>query len=84
MARMYPVLNGAALDGLSSQAEAKFYIACRDQLPSTNLIVHSLALIRLGGDGTRKDAEADFVIVDPVRGVLVVEVKGGRVPPLRS
>lgn len=79
MARMYPVLEGPALESLSSQAEAKFYIACRDQLPSATLVVHSLALVRLGADGRRKDAECDFVIVDPDRGILVAEVKGGRI-----
>jgi hypothetical protein len=77
MARVYPALDAAALDSLGSQAEAKFYVACRDQLPATTLIVHSLALIRLGADGSRRDAEADFVVVDPERGILVVEVKGG-------
>jgi Nuclease-related domain len=46
---------------------------------ATNLVVHSLALIRLDADRTRKDAGAVFVIVDPERGVLVVEVKGGRI-----
>jgi hypothetical protein len=77
MAKLYPVLEGPALESLRSKAEAKFYIACRDQLPPATLVVHSLALIRLGADGRRKDAESDFVIVDPDRGILVVEVKGG-------
>ena len=76
---MYPVLEGLGLESLTSQAEAKFYIACRDQLPPATLVVHSLALIRLGADGARKDAESDFVIVDPDRGILVVEVKGGSI-----
>lgn len=79
MARMYPALEGPALESLSSRAEAKFYVACRDQLPGTTLVVHSLALIRLGADGSRKDAEADFVIIDPNRGIVVVEVKGGAI-----
>jgi hypothetical protein len=79
MAKMYPILDGSALGALSSQAEAKFYVACRDQLSPATLVVHSLALIRLGADGSRKDAESDFVIVDPDRGILVVEVKGGSI-----
>jgi hypothetical protein len=79
MATMYPVLDAAALAGLSSRAEAKFYVACRDQLPLTTLVVHSLALIRLAADGSRRDAEADFVVVDPDRGILIVEVKGGAI-----
>lgn len=79
MAKMYPMLDGSALDALSSQAEAKFYVACRDHLSPATLVVHSLALIRLGADGSRKDAESDFIIFDPDRGVLVVEVKGGSI-----
>jgi hypothetical protein len=77
MARMYPILDASALNGLSSQAEARFYVACCDQLPPTTLVIHSLALIRLTGDGRPQDAEADFVIIDQSRGVMVVEVKGG-------
>ncbi len=48
-------------------------------MPAGTLVIHSLALIRLGGDGAKKDAEADFVVVDPERGILVIEVKGGTI-----
>ena len=71
------MLDVSALSSLSSQAEARFYVACRDQLPPSTLVMHSLALIRLTGDGRPRDAEADFVIFDQSCGVMVVEVKGG-------
>jgi hypothetical protein len=77
MARLFPQLDASALRNLPSQAEAKFYEACRDQLRPDLLVIHSLALIRLSGNGSRQDGEADFVIFDPSHGILVVEVKGG-------
>lgn len=77
MARMVPDLEEARLDALKSTAEADFYRACRDQLDEQVLVIHSLALVRLTAAGSREDAEADFVIIDPRHGLLVVEVKGG-------
>lgn len=77
MARMVPDLDEERLDELKSAAEADFYRACRDQLDEQVLVIHSLALVRLTAAGSREDAEADFVIIDPRRGLLVVEVKGG-------
>jgi Nuclease-related domain len=77
MARMVPDLDDVRLDALKSTAEADFYRACRDQLDTQVLVIHSLALVRLTAAGSREDAEADFVIIDPRRGLLVVEVKGG-------
>jgi hypothetical protein len=79
MARMRPELSEARLDQLPSRAEARFYRACRDQLPNHVLVLHSVAVIRLTAGVAPQDAEADFVICDPDRGVLVVEVKGGGV-----
>jgi Nuclease-related domain len=77
MARMVPDLNESQLDALKSKAEADFYRACRGQLDNQVLVIHSLALVRLTAAGSREDAEADFVIIEPRRGLLVVEVKGG-------
>jgi UvrD-like helicase C-terminal domain/AAA domain/Nuclease-related domain len=77
VARMVPDLDEARLEALKSSAEADFYRACRDQLDNQVLVIHSLALVRLTAAGSREDAEADFVIIDPRHGLLVVEVKGG-------
>jgi len=77
MARMVPHLDEPRIDALTSKAEADFYRACREQLDDQVLVIHSLALIRLTSSGSHQDAEADFVVIDPRRGLVVVEVKGG-------
>jgi hypothetical protein len=73
---MCPELGAARLASLQSSAEAHFYCACRDQLADRVVVLHSVAAVRQRRNGAR-DAEADFVICDPDRGILVVEVKGG-------
>ena len=59
----------------SSAAERKVYDALRERLPAGWYAWHSLAVFTK----SRDEAEADFVIADPGRGILVLEVKGGRV-----
>jgi len=58
-----------------SHAELAVYEALAKQLPQGWYAWHSLR-IRVPG---HPDAEADFVIADPARGILIVEVKGGRI-----
>jgi chloramphenicol 3-O-phosphotransferase len=58
-----------------SHAEMRVYEALSRQLPSGWYAWHSLR-IRVPGHA---DAEADFVIADPSRGVLILEIKGGRI-----
>lgn len=77
MARMIPELNDVQLGMLSSQAEAKFYRACRDQLDDAHLVLHSVQFIRPDPEGGARDGEADFLIFHPRCGFLVVEIKGG-------
>ncbi len=79
MAEIYPYLDDFALKQLTSSAEAKFYRACRDQLPAHLLVIHSVSL--LSSDRTKAPVvgECDFVIFDPNGGFLAVEVKGGGV-----
>jgi len=79
MPRMRPELSEDELNILNSRAEARFYRACRDQLGEDVLILHSVALVRLASHSTPEDGEADFVVFDPARGFLVIEVKGGGV-----
>ncbi len=85
--RIFPKLSDESLDDLSSNAEAKFYRACRDQLPSEFLVLHSLSMIfeKTINDG-HAIGESDFIIFNPHGGVLVVEVKGGgiRYDPMRE
>ena len=58
-----------------SHAERRVYEALGHQLPQGWYAWHSLC-IRVPGHA---DAEADFVIADPSRGVLILEIKGGRI-----
>ncbi len=59
----------------SSHAERKLYAALKAHLPASWRVWHS---VRLWSAGYR-DSEGDFVIGIPKRGMLVVEVKGGRI-----
>lgn len=77
MPRMRPELSKDELNLLDSRAEARFYRVCQDQLVDDLLVLHSVALVRLTSKNTPEDGEADFVIFDPNRGFLVIEVKGG-------
>lgn len=76
--KIFPKLSEDQLDAMNSSAEAKFYRACRDQLPSDFLVLHSLALVCESlKNKSHRVGETDFVIFNPKAGILVVEVKGG-------
>lgn len=79
MATMRPNLGEEQLKALRSQAEAKFYRACRDQLPDDVLVIHSASWIYRDRLGRLREGEADFTLVFPNAGLLTVEVKGGGV-----
>ena len=62
-----------------SRAEHKLYAAFQSQLPDDFVVFHSVWWqVRDTMAGTR-DGEADFVIAHPDFGVLLLEVKGGRI-----
>lgn len=77
MAHMVPTLDDITLQQVRSVAERNVYKALRDSLGDKVLVVHSLELIAKREGSAPTDAEADFVIFDPFRGFLVIEVKGG-------
>lgn len=79
MARMIPALVSEQLRALRSRAEARFYEACRDQLPADVVVIHSASWVYRDDRGRLREGEADFTILVPRAGVLVVEVKGGGV-----
>jgi hypothetical protein len=63
----------------TSVAELRLLTALASQLDDEHLVLHSVAWIsKPGGQGPR-DGESDILICHPRRGVLVVEVKGGRI-----
>ncbi len=80
MARMIP---STPRDFHDSKGEERVYHALR-ALPDSVTVIHSLRWLHPGNSRalTQKlgaQGEGDFVIFDPAQGVLVVEVKGGRV-----
>lgn len=78
MAHMYP----ETLEGLEvqSHAEIKLFEAFRQQLSDHFSVIHSVAWLGIRRPGAPPaDGEADFVILHPNMGVLVLEVKGGTI-----
>ena len=67
---LYPT---AAPRSTVSHGERAVYDALARGLPKGLYAWHSLR-IRVPG---QPDAETDFVIADPARGILIIEVKGG-------
>jgi DNA polymerase III delta prime subunit len=62
-------------DANGNHGEKAFHDALRRGLPAGMFGWHSLKL----RDDRGYDGEGDFVIADPARGIVVVEVKGGRI-----
>ena len=79
MAKMVPLLSGEQLKAFPSRAEARFYEACRDQLPSEVVVIYSANWLYRDLRGHIKEGEADFTILFPQAGILAIEVKGGGV-----
>jgi hypothetical protein len=79
LARMLPDLSSAQLAELKSSAEARFFEACKKQLPASVLVVHSTSWVYRDAADRLREGEADFTIVSPNSGVFAVEVKGGGV-----
>lgn len=74
MATMYPQLPRYC--GFRSDAERLVYSVLAHQLPDECIVLFGVRLlVRDGPDEI--DAEADFIIVEPECGVLVLEIKGG-------
>ena len=74
MATIRPELTEERLELLPT-SEARFYLACRAQLPDRVLVYHSVRTL----NDRMVEGEADFVLFDPDGGMLVIEVKGGGV-----
>lgn len=76
MARCYPDPRDAVSE---SAAELDLFRLLGEQLGDEYCVLHSVAWIsRPGGQGAR-EGETDLLIVHPIKGLLAVEVKGGRV-----
>ena len=80
MAEMIPQLSAEQLRNIPSRAEARFYEACREQLPAEVVVIYSSNWIYRKKDEDRvQEGEADFTFLFPRSGILAVEVKGGGV-----
>lgn len=80
MARMIPAMPK---DFHGSKGEERVFRALRS-LPDDIIVIHSFRWLHPGnaralGRELGAQGEGDFVLIDPARGVLVVEVKGGDV-----
>ncbi len=74
MARMYPDVPPSEIEHTS---EEPVYVALRDQLGDDYAVLHSYPWLRPWRGDALLEGEADFVVVHPQRGLLVLEVKGG-------
>lgn len=62
-----------------SPAERRLYGIFRDGLPAGVTVLHSIPWQVRDQQSGARDGEADFIIVVPNAGVLVIEVKGGKI-----
>jgi hypothetical protein len=76
---MIPQLAEEQIKAFPSRAEARFYQACRDSLSAEAVVIYSANWIYRDARGRLNEGEADFTVLSPQAGVLVVEVKGGGV-----
>lgn len=76
MARMIPTQPHP---DTKSQAELTLFAALKSQLSSEHTVFHSVAWQLRSRYGDVQDGEADFLVVHPDFGILIVEVKGGRI-----
>lgn len=60
-------------------AECRVYDALKAQLAAPWRVFYSRPWLGLDRDGLEREGEADFVLAHPDLGMLVIEVKGGRV-----
>lgn len=74
MAKMYPT---PIAPDVRSNAEILLYQLFSSQLSNDYLVFHSVAWQSRSELYGAQDGEADFVIVHPNQGILVLEVKGG-------
>ena len=72
MARMFPT---PIRSDTQSPAERILYDAFRDNLPESYHVFHSVAWQARSGRYYERDGEADFIVIHPKRGILVIEAK---------
>lgn len=76
MATCYPPVDRA---DSQSGAELRLFRALGEQLGPRFTVLHSVAWIAKPQDGSPRDGETDLLVLHPMLGALVIEVKGGRI-----
>jgi hypothetical protein len=80
MPTMYPTpLPEAVIRDGAREAERRVYDALGSHLGPSHSVFYSVAWLSKAPRAAARDGEADFVVVHPERGALLLEVKGGRV-----
>ena len=74
MARMLPDVSPSEIEHAS---EEPVYLALRRELGDDYVVLHSYPWLRPSRGEALAEGEADFVVLHPARGLLVLEVKGG-------
>ena len=74
MARMLPDVAASEIEHAS---EEPVYLALRRELSNDYVVLHSYPWLRPWRGEALAEGEADFVVLHPSRGLLVLEVKGG-------
>lgn len=76
MARMIP--SGPKTN--SPRSERDIFRQLRDQLPDSWMVFQACSYVLPNSKGEKfTEGEADFIVFDPSRGFIVIEVKGGLV-----
>ena len=78
MAKMFPDTRKSRVI-FSSRAEEMFYDACRASLDDAWRVYYSRTLSTIDREHGLRDNEIDFVLYHRRYGLLVIEVKGGRI-----
>ena len=78
MAHMYPDSEKTRVI-FPSRAEEQVYEACRKGLGDDFTVYHSITLSLVEDDGGLKDNEIDCIIYQRHLGIIVIEIKGGRI-----
>ena len=81
MVKVYPeALPNRVRNEPKRSAEICLYDELRQQLPDNWIVFYSVAWLgRTWENGNPQDGEADFIVAHPKHGVLLIEVKGGRI-----
>ena len=73
MAKIFPTEYGRE----TPNGERKVFSALKDLLPNDWIVFHSQRISTINARGRFVECEADFIIFNPERGYIVMEVKGG-------